>query len=141
MHNAWKMDREAIKERTEEFEKELQENNPGADLLTTGIGAIKWRLDKRPLSYRQYGPYWWALKKLLINAGVAAGDTVMDEELAAEYRGESDLETLIMADAFREIVLRMFLCDNNQYQLDDGEEPWVLIDDEYERLALETGGS
>jgi hypothetical protein len=85
--------------------------------------------------YTDYGPYWFALKDVLNRNGQDLG-AAMDTEIAAEYCGTSDLETLIMADMFREINLAINPVGTVKYQLDgySGEE-WILRDPDMELSA------
>jgi hypothetical protein len=82
--------------------------------------------------YTDYGPYWFALKDVLNRNGQSLGD-VTDSEIAAEYRGKSDLETIIMADMFREMNLALNPIGTVKYQLDGySGEDWVLRDQDME---------
>lgn len=76
-----------------------------------------------------YGPYWWALKQIL-NANGANIGSMMDSGIAKEYRGETDEETIMMAEKFREDYYQQFFDGNNQFDLDpeDDEDPWILRD-------------
>lgn len=130
-----KLDEEAVAERLAEMQGILEENNPGADLLETAIGVIGRRLAKDPLDYRHYGPYWWSLKKVLQNRANLQG-AAMDEEVAATYHGKDDLETVIAADLFREVIaLRCFFKHNNRFQLTAEGGDYLLIDEDFEKLA------
>ena len=130
-----KLTKEAVAERLADMQAQLEELSPGGDLFTTAIGVIGRRLAKDPLDYRHYGPYWWALKKVLKQAADLPGD-VMDEEVAAAYCSESDLETIIAADLFREaIAFALYFKHNNRFQLTAEGEDYLLIDTDMEMLA------
>jgi len=136
MNTEYKFDKDAIRERVQELIGILRENTGKTDLVESGVAAVAWRLEQRPLSYRDYGPYWWALKRILIAHNVAAG-VEMDTAIANEYRGDTDAETIVMADTFRDLYLGTFFRGTNDFTLDvDSEKPWKLIDPDYENLAL-----
>ena len=108
MNTEYKFDRQAIAARTEELTEELRINQgENADLLEFGLRIIADRVNKDPRSYLDYGPYWWSLKKLLMARNLAAG-LAMNNQIAEEYRGETDVETLVMADTFRDLCWNVF---------------------------------
>ncbi len=130
-----KLTEEAIAERLADMKEQLREANPDADLLDTAVGVIGRRLAKDPLDYRHYGPYWWALKKVLKNRASLTG-SAMDDEVAAAYCGGDDLETIIAADLFREeIALACYFQHNNRFQLTAEGDDYLLIDEDMEALA------
>ncbi len=88
-----------------------------ADLLKNGLNVIAGRLKKDPMRYRDYGPYWYAVKALLRVSGVSFGSC--DNPLMREaYKGKKPVETLVMAEAFREMYLASYLKYSNQFVLD-----------------------
>jgi hypothetical protein len=88
----------------------------GVNLLKNGLKVIAGRLDKDPMRYRDYGPYWWAIKSLLKMNGVK-------------------LETLIMAEAFRDDYLKTYLRYSNQFVLDGESGDLIeIVDGDMEGL-------
>jgi len=99
-----------------------------ADLLRNGLNVIAGRLKKDPMRYRDYGPYWWAIKALLRGAGVSYGSS--DNPIMREtYKGALPIETLVIAEAFREMYLATFLKYSNQFILDAESGEIVEITD------------
>ncbi|MCK9394268.1 MAG: hypothetical protein M0Q44_01590 [Methylobacter sp.] len=104
----------------------------GADLLKNGLKVIVGRLAKDPMRYRDYGPYWWALKALLNVHGHSYGsnDNVLMRDA---YHGKTPVETLVMAELFRDDYLQTCLIYNNQFMLSaDSVEITVIVDGDME---------
>jgi len=106
----------------------------GVNLLKNGLKVIAGRLDKDPMRYRDYGPYWWAIKSLLKMNGVKLGSN--DNPLMkAEYKGTKPVETLIMAEAFRDDYLKTYLRYSNQFVLDGESGDLIeIVDGDMEGL-------
>ncbi len=114
----------------------LKANKGFSNLEAFAAGVIQRRLAKDPARYLDYGVYWPALKEVLRKHGFDCGAPVYPL-LSAAYQGDTDLQTVIMADQFRADYLatqfvgtRTFLVDK-----DTGEEV-TLIDDDMEQKAL-----
>lgn len=122
--------------RVAEAKKNLKENRGTDDFVGFGLQIIGERLRNEPRSYVEYGPYWWALKKVLIAHEMAPG-SIVDEEVAAVYCGKTEEETMILADDFRDrIYQENFPTGTRYFLLDaDGEGEYVLNDPDYERVA------
>jgi hypothetical protein len=86
------------------------------DLLSNGLKVIASRVKKDPMRYRDYGPYWWAIKALLRNISVSLGSND-DPILRDFYTGKTPLETLICAEKFRDDYLKTYFKYNNQFIL------------------------
>lgn len=100
----------------------------GADLLKNGLRVIASRLEKDPMRYRDYGPYWWSIKALLRVSRVLLGSN--DDALIRDaYRGKTPVETLVMAEAFRDEYLKTNLKYTNQFILDSASGEIVEIID------------
>jgi hypothetical protein len=99
-----------------------------SDLLKNGLAVIAGRLKKDPMRYRDYGPYWWAIKVLLRMSGVSYGSS--DNPLMRDaYKGSMPVETLVMAEAFRDMYLDTHLKYSNQFLLDAESAEIVEITD------------
>lgn len=111
----------------------LKANRGFSDLLGFGLGVIAGRLAKDRRRYRDYGPYWPALKQVLMERGHDFGLNG-DPLIAAEYRGNTPVETMIMADEFRTEYLATQFLYNNQFVLDpETGEFWTLWDQDMEQ--------
>jgi len=94
--------------------------------------VIAWRLSCDPLRYKDYGPYWWAIKPILRQYGYAVGEHEDNAAIGQTYCGEHDEATLLMADLFREDYLQSQFIGSNTFMLDDDGELWELYDEEME---------
>ncbi len=131
MFTEYKFDPEWIKAAVAEKSANLKVNRGLSDLLGFGLSVIHGCLQKDPLRYRDYGPYWWALKA----AGYPYGKQ-SDPLVADEYCGKSDVETLAMAEAFRDDYLKENIVGTNTFMLDaDAGETWTLFDPDMEQLS------
>ncbi len=80
--------------------------------------------------YLQYGMYWWAVKRVLLDNGFFKDDNI-DESVASVYRGESDLKTLILAYEFADYYNGNFYQGTREFDINDTDN-YVLFDDELE---------
>lgn len=115
--------------------KNLKANMSRSDLKGYAVGVINKRLMKDPKRYLDYGMYWGELKEVLRRHGYDWGETVVSP-ISEVYKGENDLQTVIMADAFRNYYLDNFAIGTNSFVLnDDDPEFTVFIDESMENLA------
>lgn len=125
-------DKDVISDIIHERKKSLVSNRGFSNLLAFGLGVIAERLSKDRLRYRDYGPYWWALKEVMNANGYSLGDQ-SDPLIKKAYHGESDIETMIMADEFRTEYLKSQMIHSNQFMLDsESGEFWTLFDSDME---------
>ena len=128
----YKFDPEKIKAQVESRTQSLRTNKGFSDLLGFGLGVISERLAKDRRRYMDYGPYWFALKDILNANGYNFGDQ-SDPIVKAAYHGDSDVETLVMADEFRTEYLATNIVYTNRFMLDGKTgEFWVLFDSDME---------
>lgn len=131
----YKFDPELIKEQVESRKQSLRENTGFSDLIGFGLKVIGDRLAKDRRRYRDYGPYWFALKEIMNANGYNLGDQ-SDPIIRSAYRGDSDVETLVMADEFRTEYLATTIVYTNRFMLDGKTgEFWVLFDSDMEDPA------
>lgn len=134
MYTEFKFDIDEIRSTLAEAKANLQKRRGGVDFVQNAVRIYKDRLSKDVFRYRDYGPYWPALKNILIDHGVTRYGGAVYPDIAAEYRGENDAETIMMAEEFREWYLESCFIGFNRYQLTDSvDEEWVLIDSEAEK--------
>ena len=130
----YKFDKEMLKALVAERAANLRANRGFSNLLRFGLGVVADRLRVDPLRYRDYGPYWPALKQIMNSAGYNLGDQAYPL-IAKDYRGESDVETLIAADEFRTEDLRTQMIYTNKFMLDgESGEFWTLYDQDMESV-------
>jgi len=104
--------------------------------------VMAWRLSYDPLRYKDYGPYWWAIKPILRQYGYAVGEQINNSIIRHTYCGKHDEATLLMAELFREDYLKTQFVGTNLFVLNNEGEHWELWDEEMEEgervLALST---
>lgn len=131
----YKFDKEMLKALVAERSANLRANRGFSNLLAFGLGVVADRLRVDPPRYRDYGPWWISLKDVMNRNGYHLGDQ-SDPLIAKEYRGETDVETLIAADEFRTMYLKSNIVYANQFMLDAGSgEFWTLYDSDMETPA------
>lgn len=111
----------------------LKANRGLSDLLGYGIGVVSRRLAANPLRYRDYGPYWWGVKRLLNDAEHAVGDE-FDPVVASEYSGSNGAETLVMAEMFRDENIATRPIGSNVFTIAEGVD-YILFDKDMEERA------
>ena len=128
----YKFDKEMLKALVAERAANLRANRGFSNLLRFGLGVVADRLRVDPLRYRDYGPWWPALKQIMNAAGYTLGSQT-DPLIAKEYKGDTDAETLIAADEFRTEYLRTQMIYANKFMLDgESGEFWTLYDSDME---------
>jgi hypothetical protein len=105
------------------------------------LESTKTILTKTPIHYRMYGPYWWNLKKMFIDAG----DFTFGEFIDAEWVSIMDYgnvsTNLIAAWVYAESRFGLGLIVESSHRLDDisGSEvesiEYVLVDLDMEDLS------
>lgn len=99
-YTAYKFQPSFIEERLKSYKSNLMKFKGHDDLVGNAVRVIRERLESDPRRYLSYGPYWWAIKKVLVDNGVPLGK-VDDEEVRLAYTGTTDEETIVMAEEFR----------------------------------------
>lgn len=123
---------ETIKAETEAMKKSMLDRNVKGTIVSRFAEIVEKNFHGNPKNYREYGPYWWAVKEILIREGVARGNAV-NPEIAKEYRGDNDEETIIAALKFQRLHRAQFFAFTNNFALDlDAGEDWYLYDPDYE---------
>ena len=135
MYTEFLYDSDYVKAQKEQFLANLEANQNTRDIVAFATQMLADWLEKKPQRYRDFGPYWWAFKKILIARGLAKGDA-MDEEIAAVYRGGDDEETVVLCQLFMDEYRARFLIGSNRFTLDAEEiGDYVLYDPDYEVKA------
>lgn len=135
MYTEFLYDPNFVKAQKEQFLTNLEANKATRDLVGFAVPMLAGWLEKKPQRYRDFGPYWWAFKKLLIAKGLARGET-MDEAVAAVYRGSDDEETVVLCQLFMDEYRARFVIGTNRFTLDpDDPNDYVLYDPDYEVSA------
>jgi len=131
-YTEYKYDQDAIAALAETRAANLRANRGFSNLLTFGLSVVAGRLQQDPRRYRDYGPWWWALKDVMNRNGYSLGQQ-SDPLIARAYRFDEDVHTLIAADEFRTAYLKTHIVYTNQFLLDAGSgEFWTLFDEDME---------
>ncbi len=91
------------------------------------LRVIGERMRAHPARYVEFGPYWWAVKAALRDAGYALGD-LGDPLVLAEYRGAGAAETLVMAEAFKDLYRATWVVGTAAFDLVGDGELYELFD-------------
>ena len=101
------------------------------------LGSFAATVRRRPLSYRAYGPFWWPIKRLMIEAGELKGELPDPAELERVTMGSPALD-VAAAWAYSEFSTAN-QTDNSQtitVDTEDGDTTdYFLNDEEMEGLA------
>ncbi len=118
---------------------EATEGQSGEQWEKRMVDAIAGILRDRPLRYRTYGPYWWVVKRALIDHGVAdVGDHIDKEWFEAMDYGDPALN-LLAAWAYEDARFASGQMIENPYHVmmqDDGDAiEYACNDEEMEARA------
>jgi len=116
-----------------DLERLIAEEVGSEDFLTDYLDGVARTLDAQPETYRGFGPYWWPLKRLLIDAGHSQfGDTVDDAETADALTYDRPALTAAAAYTFAEHArgAGMQFSPAHTIAREDGELDTYLIADE-----------
>lgn len=128
----YKFEPEAVTADIEAKRAAVKANIGLSDFAGFAAGVIRKRLEETPAKYREFGPYWWALKKVLNQAGADFGNS-FDVMVGSEYAGSTPEATMVMAEGFKEIYRATFFKGNNLFHLDEeGVEQYELFDPDME---------
>lgn len=135
-YTEYKMDLKRIRAKIRTMKRTLKARQGTTDLVGYGLTVIRARLLEDSACYLTYGPYWWAMKDMLIRRGYSFGND-LDEEVLRHYRGQNDEESLVMCETFRDIYLECFMPGTRRFMLDgSGGEDYVLADRDMEIRIL-----
>ena len=122
-----KMDPAAVAASLTAFQRNFAASGAAGTFEQSALRVVGARMRDKPQLYVEFGPYWWAVKQALNDAGAALGDAG-DPLVAAEYRGASVAETLVAAEAFKDHYRRTYFVGHNTFALDDSGESYELAD-------------
>jgi len=131
-YTEYKFDQDTIEALVEQRAAALRANRGFSNLLAFGLGVVAERLGKDRRRYRDYGPWWPALKEVMNRNGYTLGSQT-DPLIAKTYRFDDDVATLIAADEFRTAYLKTNVIYANQFLLDAASPDfWTLFDTDME---------
>lgn len=130
---------DAVRSMVETMRASVLQDQGTEDFEDFALTVIRKRLALDPIRYRDYGPYWWAVKKLLNESEFYMGEDA-DAGIWSVYRGANAAETIVKADMFRNLYLSNFFVGANQFNLDGSGELWSLWDEDmesaYQQLSI-----
>ena len=94
-YTAYKFKPSFVEKRLKSYKSNLMKFKGHDNLVANAVRVIRERLEADPRRYLSYGPYWWGIKKVLVDNGVPLGECD-DEEIRLAYSGATDEETIVM---------------------------------------------
>ncbi len=125
---AYKIDPNSLKAQQAAYQAQVGADTP---LLPLFIKQTAKVLLNTPKAYLRFGPYWWAVKRILSAAGYGVGsyfEPIWDKE----YSQETDELTLLAAWAFGDDAMGRFGVQTREYDLTD-DTTFVLYDPDQEQ--------
>lgn len=133
-YTEFRFDNADVQEKLRRYKKNVRNNFGVEDFEKFGAGIMADFLKNDARRYRDFGPYWPALKNVLIKHGLALGTNEYEPEIAQAYAGASGEETLVMAELFSDYYRSHYIIYANKFLLDaDDDEEWTLYDPDYEK--------
>lgn len=127
----YKFNPDQLTAKTQEAIANLAKNQPKANFVEYASSVIYDRLKQDIQHYRQYGPYWWALKDILRRQDYNVGNET-DERLQSAYQGKNDAETLVAADNFYADNAGKYSKDNMDWTIEKDKTEYRLFDEDME---------
>lgn len=142
MFTEYKISEAEISERSIHVVQGIQSASPGENPARFAAGVIGGRLAQSPARYREFGPYWWAVKAALAALGRPQGPAD-DVVLRAEYGGGlQPFAALVAGEIFAEFYRLTWLVGNALFWLSpEGGAPYALVDQDMEARAAGLPGT
>jgi hypothetical protein len=95
---------------------------------------LKILLSKNPLRYRTYGPYWWLLKKAMVDHDIYTFGTSIDKEWLDRLDYGNEAINIISAHAYEDarVDMGMNVLDSSHLLEDLDGEPYEYLSDDSE---------
>lgn len=118
----------------------LIDEEAGGDFVAAYLSGVVEAIKRQPEHYRGFGPYWWPLKALLIDAGHADfGTEIEDTDAHDQLTYSTPTLTAAAAYTFSEHAFNdgMQAAAGHSVEYDDGEvETYFVADEEMEQLIV-----
>jgi hypothetical protein len=132
VYSEYRFDQDAIADLVKERSETLRTVRGFSNLLAFGLRIVADRLSRDTRRYRDYGPWWPALKAVMNRNGYNLGSQ-SDPFIEKAYSFKEDVQTLVAADEFRTMYLRNFVIYTNEFMLDGTNGKfWTLYDSDME---------
>ncbi len=125
---------EDIADRLETMRAGLAMRKKGVSFDANAARVIGARLDRDPLGYVEFGPYWWAVKDALARHGHPFG-THCDVMVRQAYSGVDDASTFVAGEMFKDIYRGRYFVGANRFDLEGQGIDYVLEDPDMLRRA------
>lgn len=138
MHN-FLFSKKQMQEMTEQVKKEYAQNaKTDKPFLEFAVEVLYNNIKQKPIRYRAFGMYWWALKALFVERGLDFGiarfGQETDDEIAKLFCGGDDEQTVVIAEAFWEDMRATYIEGNQVYPIKHYGQDYILWDSEMEDL-------
>lgn len=126
-----------MQQMTEQVKKEYAQNaKTDKPFLEFAIEVLYNNIKQKPIRYRAFGMYWWALKALFVKRGLDFGlaefGQETDDEICQLFCGGTDEQTVVIAEAFFEDMRATYVEGNQVYPFQHYGRDYILWDDEME---------
>jgi len=108
---------------------------PESEIVTNYINGVAKNLTKNPTHYRSYGPYWWALKEIMINHGINKFGETLEVITTEHFKYDDEAYTVVAAWDYSTMKFDegRINISNHNLPTEDGEGyEYELIDQEME---------
>ncbi|MGP9633769.1 hypothetical protein ACT3R7_11950 [Halomonas sp. AOP43-A1-21] len=115
------------------LEQLISTESGGGDFVAAYLRGIASTLSRHPAQYRGFGPYWWPLKALLIEAGYTQfGTEIDDDDALSDLTYSTPRLTIAAAYTFAEHAFSTGLLTSPSHTVDydDGETGTYYVGDE-----------
>ena len=105
--------------------------------VTKMLGSFAAMVRRRPMAYRAFGPFWWPIKRLMIEAGEFHGELPDPAEVESITLGSAALD-VAAAWAYSEYAIDNQIEGNNLITVDDSDGDsydYHLNDEEMESMS------
>ena len=105
--------------------------------VTKMLGSFAAMVRRRPMAYRAFGPFWWPIKRLMIEAGEFHGELPDHAEVESITFGSAALD-VAAAWAYSEYAIDNQIEGNNLITVDDSDGDtydYHLNDEEMESMS------
>jgi hypothetical protein len=103
------------------------------------LAGLRDFLLKNPLRYRGYGPWWWVVKKALLEQGLEDFGTHLDAETVEAFDTGDAAHNVLAAYAYSDYMFELGKMTDSVHSLDftDGDSrEYIVADEDMETLAL-----
>ncbi|MCV6588699.1 MAG: hypothetical protein OIF57_06680 [Marinobacterium sp.] len=126
-----------LKYSEDDLQELIQAEGLDDDFVPGYLDSVAGVLNKNPTMYRSYGPYWWPLKRLLIQRGHQdLFGTEVDDSVADQLTYTTDQLTVAAIYSYSERVMAAGTMYSNSQLVDtpDGAESYLIADEEIEGI-------